>query len=86
MIPPVLTSMVADLTVFEELTNVERAWDVYRVTFLDKKGKDIKTYYFINKYYMVKEKWKGYVYYRWTEDRRFPYDFINNMYEKAVNE
>lgn len=71
---------------FKELTNVERAWDVYRVTFLDKKGREIDTYYFINKYYMVKKKGKGYVYYRWTEDHRFPYDFIANMYESAIHQ
>lgn len=71
---------------FEELVNAERGKEPYRVTFLNKNGKELKTVYFLSKHYMLKEKRKGYTYYRWTEDSRFPYDFIVSMYENADNE
>lgn len=69
---------------FEELTDFKRLGNTYRLTLLKKNGKEIDTYYFISKYYMAKQVGKHLVFYRWSEDSRFPYAKLAAMYEYAV--
>lgn len=71
---------------FEELTGTRRNNRTYRLTFLDKKGKEIATYYFFSKYDIAKKSGKRLIFYRDTEKHRFPYETLVSMYANAVEQ
>lgn len=68
---------------FEELTDFKGIGNTYRLTFRNKNGKDIGTYYFLSKYYVAKPVGKHYIFYRWTEDSTFPYNQLVGMHERV---
>lgn len=71
---------------FKELITTKGDNNTYRLTFLNKNGKEIKTYYFFSKYYIAKPIGKRYIYYRWAEDSEFPYVHLMGMYNSATSQ
>ncbi len=69
---------------FKELTDFKGLRNTYRLTFLKQNGKEIDTYYFINKYYVAKKAGKRLIYYRWHDNSEFPYKKLVNMYERTL--
>lgn len=69
---------------FKELAESKGSYRTYRLTLLDEQGEDVGTYYFFSRHYVAKSVGKHYVYYRWSEDSKFPYDQLVSMYNRAV--
>ena len=70
---------------FKELITTKGSNNTYRLTFRNKRGKEIKTYYFFSKFYIAKSIGKRYIYYRWAEDSEFPYVNLVGMYNNVVS-
>ena len=70
---------------FKELFEFKGKENIYRLTFLNKKDKEIDTYYFYSKYYVAKAKGNKLVYYRWSDDSTFPYDKLISMHNDVIS-